>query len=71
VLAKAARRTAGIRGISLFIVPKFLPKEDGERARTAQRHRLRLDRAQDGDQGLVDLRHEFRRRDRLADRRAA
>ena len=45
-------------------------------ARTARRGPrngvcLRPHRAQDGHQGVVDLRHELRRRDRLAGRRAA
>ncbi len=60
VLARMPDAPAGTKGISLFIVPKFLPKADGKRRR-AQRHPLRRHRAQDGHQGLRDLRHELRR----------
>ena len=45
----AARRPSGTRGISLFLVPKFLPKDDGC-AGAAQRRQLRRHRAQDGHQ---------------------
>ena len=31
VLARLPGAPAGIKGISLFLVPKFLPTEDGER----------------------------------------
>ena len=46
VLAKLPGAPAGTRGISLFLVPKFLPT--GRQARAAQRRRLRQHRAQDG-----------------------
>ena len=69
VLARLPDAPGGTKGISLFLVPKFLPKADGSVGR-AQRHPLRRDRAQDGHQGLVDLRHELRRRQGLAGRRA-
>ena len=69
VLARLPDAPAGTKGISLFLVPKFLPKADGSRRR-AQRHPLRRHRAQDGHQGQRDLRHEFRRRQGLAGRRA-
>ena len=40
VLARLPDAPAGTKGISLFLVPKFLPKADGTRRR-AQRHPLR------------------------------
>ena len=70
VLARLPDAPKGMKGISLFLVPKFL-RQAGRLARRAQRRRLRLDRAQDGHQGLGHLRHEFRRRAGLAGRRAA
>ena len=69
VLARLPDAPGGTKGISLFLVPKFLPKADGS-ARRAQRHPLRRHRAQDGHQGQRDLRHESRRRQGLAGRRA-
>ena len=70
VLARLPDAPAGIRGISLFVCPKFLPDASGSPG-----HRnavaLRLHRAQDGHQGVVDLRDEFRRRPGLAGRQAA
>ncbi len=47
VLARLPDAPAGIKGISLFIVPKFKPATSGQIGR-AQRRALRLDRAQDG-----------------------
>ena len=69
VLARLPDAPAGVKGISLFIVPKFKVGRDGQ-ARRSQRARLRCDRAQDGHQGFGDLHDEFRRRRRLADRPA-
>ena len=66
--ASTARRQ-GTRGISLFIVPKFLPDADGD-ARRAQRGVLRLDRGEDGHPRQRHLRDELRRRHRLADGRS-
>jgi alkylation response protein AidB-like acyl-CoA dehydrogenase len=44
VLAKLPDAPDGVKGISLFVVPKFLPKDDGSvGAQTASR--VRLDRA--------------------------
>ena len=45
VLARTPDAPEGVKGISLFIVPKFLVNADGS-ARRAQRRALRLDRAQ-------------------------
>jgi len=60
VLARLPDAPSGTRGISLFIVPKFLVK--GRRlGRRPERRALRRDRAQDGDQGLRHLHHQFRR----------
>ena len=70
VLARLPDAPKGIKGISLFLVPKLLPKDDGAPG-PAQRRRLRRHRAQDGPQRLGDLRDELRRGDRLAARRAA
>ena len=53
VLARIEGAPAGTKGISLFLVPKFLPDADGARWRT-QRRRLRLDRAQDGHSRQFD-----------------
>ena len=67
VLARLPDAPPGTKGISLFLVPKFLPKADGTPgARNGVG--LRRHRAQDGDQGLGHLRHELRRGGRLADR---
>ncbi len=55
VLARTPDAPEGVKGISLFIVPKFM--FDAERhARQAQRRLLRLDRAQARHQGEPDLR---------------
>ena len=68
VLARIEGAPAGIRGTSLFIVPKFLV-ERRRHARRAQCRHLRLDRREDGHPRQRHLRHELRRRDRLPDRR--
>ena len=68
VLARIEGAPAGIRGISLFVVPKFLVNADGSLGR-AQRRRLRLDRREDGHPRQCHLRDELRRRHRLAGRR--
>ena len=68
VLARIEGAPAGIKGMSLFVVPKFFV-ERRRLARRAQRRDVRLDRAQDGHPRQLDLRAELRRRDRLADRR--
>ena len=68
VLARIEGAPAGIKGISLFIVPKFMVNADGSLgARNGVI--VRLDRTQDGHPRQFDLRDELRRRDRLADRR--
>ena len=69
VLARIEGAPEGTKGISLFIVPKFLP-DSRRRARRAQRGLLRLDRREDGHPRQRHLRDELRRRDRLAGRRA-
>ena len=64
VLARLPDAPAGIQAASaLFLVPKFLPDADGTPG-PRNGVALRLDRAQDGHQGLVHLRDEFRRRAR-------
>ena len=55
VLAKIAGAPDNVKGISLFVVPKFLVNEDGSLGR-AQRRQLRLDRAEDGHPRQFDLR---------------
>ncbi len=69
VLARLPDAPAGVKGISLFIVPKVKVDKSGKMGDTQQRE-LRRDRAQDGHQGLGYLRDEFRRGRRLADRSA-
>ena len=67
VLARLPDAPAGTKGISLFLVPKFLP-----RGGHAQRCARAFDRAQDGHPRLADLHHGLwrqGRRDRLAGRR--
>jgi len=51
VLAKLPDAPPGVKGISLFIVPKFLPKDDGN---VGPRNGVMcgFDRAQDGHQGV-------------------
>ena len=61
VLARTPDAPPGTKGISLFIVPKFLVDDDGT-ARRAQRREGRLDRAQDGHQGQPHVRARLRRR---------
>ena len=68
VLARIEGAPAGIKGVSLFVVPKIL-RQCRRLARRAQRRLLRLDRAQDGHPRQFHLRDELRRRHRLADRR--
>ena len=58
VLAKIAGAPDNVKGISLFLVPKFLVNEDGS---LGERNgvSLRLDRAQDGHQRQRHLRDEL------------
>ncbi len=67
VIARIEGAPEGTKGISLFIVPKIMVNDDGTLGADERRH-LRLDRAQDGHQGLVHLRDELRQRDRLSGR---
>ena len=60
VLARTPDAPPGTKGISCFIVPKFLVNDDGSPGRAQRRH-LRVDRAQDGHQGQPHLRDELRR----------
>ena len=69
VLARLPDAPKGVRGISLFLCPKFLAGR-GRRPRRPQRHVGRRARAQDGHPRPADLRDELRRRHRLAGRRA-
>ncbi len=58
VLARIEGAPQGTQGISLFVVPKFIPEADGTPgARNARR--LRRHRAQDGHPRQRDLRHEL------------
>ena len=69
VLARLPDAPPGTKGISLFLVPKFLPKPDGS---PAQRRARAFDRAQARHPRLADLHHGLRRqrrRHRLPDRR--
>ena len=68
VLARIEGAPEGTKGISLFVVPKFL-RQRRRLARRAQRRHLRLDRREDGHPRQLHLRDELRRRDRLAGRR--
>ena len=68
VLARIEGAPAGTKGISLFVVPKIMVKDDGSLGRAQWRH-LRLDRREDGHPRQRHLRDELRRRHRLAGRR--
>ena len=68
VLARITGAPAGVKGISLFIVPKFLVNADGS-PRRAQRRLRRQARGEDGHPRQRHLRDELRRRHRLAPRR--
>ena len=59
VLARIEGAPQGTKGISLFIVPKFLLDKDGN-ARQAQRRRLRQDRREDGHSRQLDVRAQLR-----------
>ena len=67
VLAKLPDAPAGSRGISMFLVPKFLPGCEW-RARPGEWRQLRGRRAQARHPRFRDLRDELRRLARLADR---
>ena len=69
VLARIDGAPEGTKGISLFVVPKFLPDADGSLGARNTR-RLRRHREEDGHPRQRHLRHELRRRHRLAGRRA-
>jgi alkylation response protein AidB-like acyl-CoA dehydrogenase len=58
VLAKIPGGPEGIKGISLFIVPKFLVNDDGSLGR-AQRRLLRQARREDGHPRQRHLRDEL------------
>ncbi len=58
VLARIEGAPEGTKGISLFIVPKFLLNADGTPGR-AQRRLLRLDRGEDGHPRQLHLRDEL------------
>jgi alkylation response protein AidB-like acyl-CoA dehydrogenase len=55
VLARVQGAPEGVKGISLFVVPKFLVNKDGTLGRT-QRRALRQHRTQDGHQSQPDCR---------------
>ena len=67
VLARIPGAPAGVKGISLFIVPKFLPNPDGS---LGDRNAVvrRQARGEDGHPRQRHLRDELRRRHRLAAR---
>ena len=58
VLARIEGAPEGIKGISLFVVPKLLPKPDGSAGERKQGF-LRLARREDGHPRQLDLRHEL------------
>jgi acyl-CoA dehydrogenase len=58
VLARIEGALAGIKGVSLFVVPKYLVNADGT-AETSKRSILRVDRAQDGTARQFDMRDEL------------
>ena len=68
VLARIEGAPEGTKGISMFIVPKFLVGEDGSPG-SRNGGGLRLDRGKDGHPRQRHLRHELRRCDGLSDRR--
>ena len=70
VLARLPDGAPGTRGISLFLVPKFLPDADG-RPGVQNARAGAVARAQDGPARQPDLRDGVRRATGLADRRAA
>ena len=69
VLARIDGAPEGTKGISLFVVPKFIPAADGSPGR-AERRRLRRDREEDGHPRQRHLRDELRGRNRVAGGRA-
>ena len=69
VLARLPDAPKGVKGISMFLVPKFLPTDDG-RPGAAQRRHLRRHRAQNGPEGVCHVPVGVRGRDRLAGRPA-
>ena len=67
VLARLPDAPAGTKGISLFVVPKVLPKDDGSLGEL-NGVKLRVHRAQDGHPRLADLRDALQRFEGLAAR---
>ena len=71
VLARIDGAPAGVKGISLFVVPKFLPEADGSPGERNDVHCLSIEHKL-GIHASPDLRHGVRRegrRDRLSRRR--
>ena len=58
MLAKIAGAPDNVKGISLFVVPKFLVNEDGSLGERNARQ-LRRARKEDGHPRQRDLRHEL------------
>ena len=58
VLARIEGAPAGVKGISLFVVPKVLVNDDGSLAEQ-NNVVVRFDRTQDGHPRQFDLRHEL------------
>ncbi len=58
VLAKIAGAPDNVKGISLFVVPKFLVNDDGSLGER-NRRQLRRDRKEDGHPRQRDLRDEL------------
>ena len=58
VLARIEGAPDGVKGLSLFVVPKFLVGR-GRHARRAQRGVVRVDRRKDGHPRQRHLRHEL------------
>ena len=60
VLARPEGAGPGTKGLSLFVVPKFLPDLRDRRAGRAQRRLRHRARAQDGSEGVGDVRADVR-----------
>ena len=58
VLARIEGAPAGVKGISLFVVPKFIPTADNKPG-AKKRSLLRQDRGEDGHPRQCHLRHEL------------
>ena len=69
VLARLPDAPKGIKGVSMFLVPKFVPERGWQAPECAQWCHLHRDRTQDGAEGVCHHAALFRRRRGLAGRR--